>query len=315
MRPFSRIRAAFTLVELLVVIAIIGILVALLLPAVQAAREAARRSQCVNNLKQIGLATLNFHDVNKVMPAARWKDTYQTWFACVMPYLEASNEYALWDFSRNYSDNVNKKARTVYMPMFFCPSRRGGTGEGLMAPASAPSIYSVQGATGDYAGNHGKNVQGASASPDPKTGSRIPDDFGVIVTPPCFEFSNCPNFKSTIAFKKITDGTSKTFLAGEKHVPVSEYGKEASPDDSIYQGDFISNHCRGAGLLCPPARESEYVGDNPYWGNLFGSKHPGITQFVFCDGSVRGVSLDVDLTAYEAAATRNQAETPPGGDL
>jgi prepilin-type processing-associated H-X9-DG protein len=112
-----------------------------------------------------------------------------------------------------------------------------------------------------------------------------------------------------VAFKTITDGLSKTFLAGEKQVPTSKFAIEASPDDSIYQGDFISNHARGAGLLCPPAQDPEYAGDNPYWGNLFGSKHPGLTQFVFCDGSVRSVQLSVDLLVYEAAATRNQGES------
>jgi prepilin-type N-terminal cleavage/methylation domain-containing protein len=304
-RNITRRKPAFTLVELLVVIAIIGILVALLLPAVQAAREAARRTQCTNNLKQIGLAVQTFHDTNKVMPAARWKDAYQTWFAAIMPNLEASNEYALWDFTKMYIDPVNKKARTVYIPTYFCPSRRGSSGEGLMAPPSVASIYSAQGSTGDYAGNHGKNVRGADAGTPPI----IPDDFGVIATPQCFATSSCKNFKSTVAFKNITDGTSKTFLVGEKHVPPTQYAIEASPDDSIYQGDYISNHARGAGLLCPPAQNPDYEGTNPYWGNLFGSRHPGIVQFAYCDGSTRTVNINVDLVAYEAAATRNQGET------
>lgn len=308
-KPCRR-QLAFTLVELLVVIAIIGILVALLLPAVQAAREAARRTQCVNNLKQLGLACQNFHDTSKTLPAARYHDKYATWFASIMPYLEASNEYQLWVFDKWYTDPVNKKARTVYVPAYFCPSRRGTGSEGLLAPENAASIYNAQGSTGDYAGNAGKNVEGSSANPDPKTGSRIPDNFGTIVTPPCFEFSTCPKFKSHVAFKNITDGLSKTFLAGEKHVPPTKYGIVASPDDSIYEGDFINNHTRGAGLLLPPAPSPDYESETtpPYWGNLFGSRHPGLTQFVFCDGSVRAVQLGVDLLVYEAAATRNQGE-------
>lgn len=299
--------SAFTLVELLVVIAIIGILVALLLPAVQAAREAARRTQCTNNLKQIGLAVQTFHDTRKVLPAARWKDKYQTWFAAIMPNLEASSEYDLWDFTKTYADPVNKKARTVYIPGFFCPSQRGnGGGEGIMAPPTSVSIYSAQGSTGDYAGNHGTNVQGADAGTPPK----IPDDFGVINTPQCFATSSCQNFKSSVAFKNITDGTSKTFLVGEKHVPTRLYAIEATPDDSIYQGDFIQNHARAAGLLCPPAPSPDYEGTAaPYWGNLFGSRHPGIIQFAYCDGSTRTLSTDVNLLVYEASATRNQGET------
>ena len=309
-RLFGR-RRGFTLVELLVVIAIIGILVALLLPAIQAAREAARRSQCTNHLKQISLACQNFHDTYKTLPAARYRDKHITWFASIMPFIEASNEYDLWDFDKWYTDPINKRARTVYVPIYFCPSRRGGGGEGLLAPPNVASIYNAQGSTGDYAGNHGKNVRGADATPDPKTGSRIPDDFGTIVTPPCFEFSTCPKFKSHVAFKHITDGLSKTFLVGEKHVPPNKYAIVNSPDDSIYQGDFIGNFARGAGPLLPPAPSPDYDREtppDPFWGNLFGSRHPGMTQFAYCDGSVRAVSLDVDLIAYEATATRDQGE-------
>jgi prepilin-type processing-associated H-X9-DG protein len=294
----------------LVVIAIIGILVALLLPAIQAARGAARRSQCTNNLKQIGLACQNFHDTYKALPAARYHDKWATWFASIMPFMEASNEYNLWVFDKWYTDPVNKRARTVYIPGYFCPSRRGGGGEGLLAPPSVTSIYNSQGSTGDYAGNHGKNVQGASGTPP-----MIVDDFGTIVTPPCFVDGNCPQFKSHVAFKHITDGTSKTFLAGEKQVPATQYAIEASPDDSIYQGDFLSNFVRGASLLLPPADNGEYEGTNPYWGNIFGSKHPGMTQFAYCDGSVRSIPVSIDLVVYEGNATRNQGEVTAGEDF
>jgi prepilin-type N-terminal cleavage/methylation domain-containing protein/prepilin-type processing-associated H-X9-DG protein len=312
----TRGRAAFTLVELLVVIAIIGILVALLLPAVQAAREAARRAQCVNNLKQIGLATINYHDTKKTLPPARYRDKHIAWFAFIMPFFEASNEYDLWNFDKWYTDPVNKRARTTYVPMYFCPSRRGGGQEGLMAPATVASIYNAQGSTGDYAGNYGRSISGPLTSPDPVTGLIIPEDFGVIVTPECFATSSCPKFFSSVKFKSITDGTSKTFLAGEKHVPPKHYGVVGTPDDSIYEGDFVSNHSRAAGLLYPPAPDGDYEGDgtggNPYWGNLFGSRHPGVTQFVFCDGSVRTVNTSIDLVVYEAMSTRDQGETVTG---
>src|SRR5262245_1232961 len=98
-------RSAFTLVELLVVIAIIGVLVALLLPAVQAARESARRSQCSNHLKQLGLAVQGFEDVNKVLPPARM-DNYGgvTWAVFILPYLEQDQFYKQWDINRWYYD-------------------------------------------------------------------------------------------------------------------------------------------------------------------------------------------------------------------
>ena len=303
-------RRGFTLVELLVVIAIIGILVALLLPAVQAAREAARRTQCTNNLKQFGLALQNFHDTYKAMPAARWRDKHATWFAFVTPFLEASAEYQLWNVEKMYRDPANRAARTVYIPHYFCPSRRGGGGEGLLAPPTAPSVYTYQGSTGDYAGCYGKNIQGAVGTPPV-----IPDDFGVFVTPQCFATSSCKSFKSTVAFKHVTDGLSKTFMVGEKQVPTTQYAILASPDDSIFEGDFVGNHCRAAAILYPPAENGEYEGDVPYWGGQFGSKHPGVTQFVLCDGSVKGVAVSVDLTVYEAYGTRNQAETASASEL
>ncbi len=310
-----RLRSGFTLVELLVVIAIIGILVALLLPAIQAAREAARRTQCTNNLKQLGLAVQNFHDTYQAMPADRWRDQYATWFALVMPFMEASAEYQLWNFDEFYTHSSNKRARMVYIPGFFCPSQRGAGGEGLLAPAVATG-FGIQGSTGDYAGNNGKDLHGVLLTPDPVTGSRVVDDFGVIVTSRCIaDDSACKSFKSDIvAYKRITDGLSKTFLVGEKHVPATKYAIVQSPDDSIFQGDFTFNHVRCAGVLCPPAPNPDYDEEIgiPYWGNLFGSRHPGITQFAFCDGSTRVVQVSVDLLVYEAYATRNQAETPSG---
>src|SRR6188474_719745 len=97
-----RSRRAFTLIELLVVIAIIGILIALLLPAVQQAREAARRSQCQNNLKQIALAIHNFEDSKKTLPSSRLGPQHATWFVQILPYMEQSNLYAMWDLTQTY---------------------------------------------------------------------------------------------------------------------------------------------------------------------------------------------------------------------
>ncbi|HZN35700.1 MAG TPA: DUF1559 domain-containing protein, partial [Pirellulaceae bacterium] len=106
-RHAVRPRAGFTLVELLVVIAIIGVLVALLLPAVQAAREAARRSSCQNNLKQIGLATHNFHDVYNQLPPLRVNNNRATWFVLIMPYMEQENIERLWRYDQDYSNAAN----------------------------------------------------------------------------------------------------------------------------------------------------------------------------------------------------------------
>src|SRR5215510_3104838 len=95
-------RSGFTLIELLVVIAIIAVLIALLLPAVQSAREAARRSQCMNNLKQIGLGIHNFEQVQETLPSSRLGPQHATWFVQVLPYVEQSNLYNLWNISNSY---------------------------------------------------------------------------------------------------------------------------------------------------------------------------------------------------------------------
>src|SRR5687767_10082548 len=102
----KKLRAAFTLVELLVVIAIIGVLVALLLPAVQAAREASRRTQCASHLKQVGLGCSNFEDTYKYVPYSRI-DTRETWAVILLPYLEQPGQFALWDMTKNYYTQVD----------------------------------------------------------------------------------------------------------------------------------------------------------------------------------------------------------------
>src|SRR5947207_6325917 len=126
-------RKAFTLVELLVVIAIIGVLVALLLPAVQMAREAARRTQCANHLKQLGLAAQNFHDIrNFVVPARVSNDAtdanlnWVTWAVLLLPFVEQQNYYSQWDITRAYEQH-NVQVTRQGVPVYFCPSRRKST--------------------------------------------------------------------------------------------------------------------------------------------------------------------------------------------
>ena len=118
-------RHGFTLVELLVVIAIIGVLVALLLPAVQSARESARRASCTNNLHQIGVALQSFHNDHQKLPPSRYFNGYPTWFAIILPYVEEQNLGQLWHLDEPFYADGNKSARETSVDIFRCPSRGG----------------------------------------------------------------------------------------------------------------------------------------------------------------------------------------------
>src|SRR3954452_4432372 len=125
-------RGAFTLIELLVVIAIIAVLIGLLLPAIQKVREAANRAACANNLKQIGLACHNYHNVLGEFPPLRINSDYASWFVLIMPYLEQENISRTWNFNVFYRDQPDI-ARTMQVKSYFCPARRGGGADGLSA--------------------------------------------------------------------------------------------------------------------------------------------------------------------------------------
>src|SRR5690348_5797465 len=123
-------RCAFTLIELLVVIAIISILIGLLMPAVQKAREAAARTQCANNLRQIGLAIHMYHDTLKYIPPSRLSDVHATWAVLIMPYIDQGNLYNQWNLANDYYSQ-NDTARLTNVPLYFCPSRRSPGGASI----------------------------------------------------------------------------------------------------------------------------------------------------------------------------------------
>src|SRR5687768_12809756 len=148
-----KLKRGFTLVELLVVIAIIGILVALLLPAVQAAREAGRRTQCANNLKQIALATHGVHDAYKFFPASRIDARWPTWAVLILPYVEQAGFADKWNVAQNYY-NHPADVREGQIPFYYCPSRRKPVHVSVNDPATGDVNQNganlSPGALGDY---------------------------------------------------------------------------------------------------------------------------------------------------------------------
>jgi prepilin-type N-terminal cleavage/methylation domain-containing protein/prepilin-type processing-associated H-X9-DG protein len=295
------VHRGFTLVELLVVIAILGVLIGLLLPAVQAARESGRRASCTNNLHQIGIAVHNFHNLHKKLPPSRYLNGYPTWFAIILPQVEEIPLQLQWRLDQPFYAISNKPVREMPVTVFRCPTR-GNTL--LVSDGHGDSGNNATfGAAGDYVGNAGNNVRGGESY-------WRPDSNGVIFTARMFDIPGYRGRKweSEMEFRRITDGLSKTFLAGEKHVPTNQTEQQGS----LYNGDNQNNCARVAGVRAPIAGSPDdlslcragpkcqrCVCDN------FGSWHPGVCQFVFADGHVEAIAIDTDLNTIDRMAVRN----------
>ena len=280
-------RSGFTLVELLVVIAIIGVLVALLLPAVQSAREAARRSQCSNNLKQIGLAVHNFEDTYKYVPYTRL-DTRETWAVMLLPFLEQPAMFERWDLKKNYY-NQDPAVRETCLKVYACPTRRPSPQKSIAGDVlQGTTNPSVPGGVGDYSACAGapKGTNGVATNGDYYLGQNGTDDSSAANG--AFWYKG----PSLIRFATITDGLSNTLFIGEKAVARLNLGKEGS----IYNGDH-GNSFKKAGVGAPLQKTVNQ-------GSNFGSWHPGICQFVMGDGSVRAILNEIDLTTLDRAAHR-----------
>lgn len=299
-------RSAFTLIELLVVIAVIAVLVSLLLPAVQQAREAARRSQCSNNLKQIGLAIHNFEGARQTLPSSRLGPQHATWLVQILPYVEQQPLYDLWDLKSTYYMQ-QPAARLTQVPVFYCPTRRSPmlSTQFEVSSTGIPDTQQYPGVLGDYAANGG---QFAGA---------IVDDYlcrGAL----CQALSTVTNnqvvdSQSRTRLRDITDGTSHTFLVGEKHVPQSKYGQSGPSwgDGAIFNGDFPRNCNRIAGL--PKFNLGQGPDDlSGPWHCKFGSDHIGICQFLFSDGHVVNVNSLTSMDVLNKLAVRNDGKVVDG---
>jgi prepilin-type N-terminal cleavage/methylation domain-containing protein/prepilin-type processing-associated H-X9-DG protein len=291
---------AFTLIELLVVIAIIGILIALLLPAVQKVREAANRAKCSNNLKQLGLAMHNYHDAYDVLPYARSGPDPQdnSWAVLILPYIEQAPLYALYatpipngggTYAMNSHSGLNDLNRTQFeatgalnaqQPLFLCPSRRG-PGPDAMSQNGGATYDNEQGACGDYGAIMGDNSYNTGAF-------HVNDQYAV-----------------GIRFAQILDGLSNTLLLGEKHVPVGGFGVVPG-DFCIYAAKEASTVGRRAGTNFPLASSPTTPSNDQ-----FGSWHTGIVQFVFCDGHVQGLRTSTPGDVLGLLANRADGQVIP----
>ena len=290
-------RPGFTLIELLVVIAIIAILLGLLLPAVQKVREAAYRTECANNLKQIGLAVHNYHNVTRSLPPTRLRDKFASWSVLILPYMEQEALFSRWDITRSYYAQPDGTVRTTPVKGYFCPSRRSPPSLSRPGLDMAGGI-DRPGSAGDYAASAGTR-DGYAGELDGWDSPKLTNANGAMV---CADSAvaggRLTRWKSRTSFQSIKDGTSNTFLIGERHVPLDTFNSDIG-DGSVYNGDHhrVVGRC-ASDAVAATAGGVKYrfdLGKGPRdkdggperYQRIFGSNHPGVCQFVFCDGSVR----------------------------
>jgi prepilin-type N-terminal cleavage/methylation domain-containing protein len=293
-------RPGFSLIELLVVIAIIGVLIALLLPAVQKVRETANRIQCANNLKQIGLAFHNHHDTFAQLPCSRiHQDTsggWATWCIRILPFVEQQNLFQQWDISRDYFSQASQVQET-YVKLYFCPTRRSP--EGLSVNNAEDTCRGVfyPGALTDYACSSGDR-RSYKGYLDDKTANGA-----IIVGEATVARGVATTWRSRTNLSSLSDGTSNTILVGEKHVRPSTFG-QALGDFAAYNGgrDVPRNvaRCGGPGFPIAKVPRSDIEPER-----TFGSYHPGICQFVMGDGSVRSIGVDLSPDILRLLVVRN----------
>jgi prepilin-type N-terminal cleavage/methylation domain-containing protein/prepilin-type processing-associated H-X9-DG protein len=332
---FRARRTGFTLVELLVVIAIIGILVGLLLPAVQAAREAARRMQCSNNLKQLGLAFHNYESANRTFPNSWYAGApappynLQSGLVGLLPYMEQTALYAQYDTRVSPANErgpigvANVAVISNVLPMFVCPSAPGGGTEriylarvpanalpGLAASTwrAAPSDYSVTSGVratfGNiaYSNNQGGNREGALVAAN---------------------FQTAPLSK----IGAITDGTSNTFLMGERTggnriysgiIAINAPAAVGETNGGGWGDPLVGEHwlagaIRGA-IAFPIAEGGCAINCTNIRGQGFHSFHTGGAMFVMADGSVQFNSASVEPFTFAARITRTKGEVASATD-
>ena len=338
-RTGRSLSAGFTLVELLVVIAIIGVLIALLLPAVQAAREAARRTQCQNNLKNVALAALNHTDVHGFFPSSGWGFRWTGdpdlgfgesqpggWTYDILDYIEGNNIRNIGQGLPGTDSGPKFEAlgvlKSTVFPMMHCPSRRPAIGypadesslNGALPAVISKTDYAMNGGTKETILGGGPNdgIDCVEKYPNCDWREDAENDLAN-------NFDGISTYRSEVTFSQITDGTSNTMMIAEKYMNSLQYdtGNGCADNNSLFQGnDWDTNRwavglgtLRFEGQIDPTSLEQRMpLQDTPGFENCtrrFGSVHAGGFYSSFCDGSVRLISYDVDPWAYYAMGSRD----------
>jgi prepilin-type N-terminal cleavage/methylation domain-containing protein/prepilin-type processing-associated H-X9-DG protein len=310
----KRIERGFTLIELLVVVAIIAVLIGLLLPAVQKAREAATRSQCQNKLKQMGLALHNYHDVNSHFPASSnhvftpnfasstWcsadlndADVREPWTVGILPFLEEQNRYNQFNLKQEFTSTSNVAGSNPNKSLFFTNNRH------YQCPADPNSRPNAN--NNNYFG-----VQGGGTTPACSTnsGTRVFYRNGILF------------FKSQIRITDIIDGTSNVFLVGETKYCLTPKGRPDGFHVSWCSGAKIDANGVPLTMAAAVLPINSVAGDGSKFDTLgtqsrtFGSFHPGGCHFLLADGSVHFTPNSIDPNVYQQTAVRNDG-LPAGG--
>jgi len=302
-----RARSGFTLIELLVVIAIIAILIGLLVPAVQKVREAAARTQCQNNLKQIGLALHAYHDAYKRLPpggvaqlripAPPSSEAGISWQVLILPFIEQGNLGVKFDQTLGFRSTINWPLAVFQVPIYLCPSasvlkstnaaEMSGTSTNGGGAVTLPDFpYTVH-----YIGNPGPKNGTLYAVDAPATTNGGLAKQGVLYR------------DSKTRLTDITDGTSNTFLVGEQSFNSNKDGYRC-----WIRGCNSNDTCASVHNVTYPLNSFPYNGSTGFNDTSFGSEHPGGANFLLCDGGVRFITNSIDFRTYQSAATRDGGE-------